>query len=89
MRPIGLGQTPIRELEMRMSKIEPSDQAPARMAFSKSTSAEMAAVDHLVEHGVSHERANELVRVHGTQLDTLRAATWIDDAAKPDMQDAD
>lgn len=55
-------------------------QAPGRMTSPKAVEEEKAAVDALVEEGVSRERAEELVNLHGANWETLKAAAFAGDA---------
>lgn len=54
-------------------------QAPARMTSPKAGDDEKAVVDALVEEGVSRERAEELVAVHGPNWEALKAAAFAGD----------
>lgn len=48
-------------------------QRPARMTSPDLSEAERTAVDDLVEQGTARERAEELVKQHGTSVETLKA----------------
>lgn len=57
----------------------PPGQAPARMAAPHLDKDEKAAVDALVQEGVTREYAEELVATHGTNWETLKAAAFAED----------
>lgn len=54
-------------------------QQPARMASPQADDSEQEAIEVLVEEGVTRERAEELVTVHGANLATLRRAALAQD----------
>jgi hypothetical protein len=51
-------------------------QAPARMTAPKMDEDEKAAVDALIQEGVTRERAEALVQEHGANWETLKAAAF-------------
>jgi len=55
-------------------------QRPARMTSPDRNEEEETAVDLLVQQqGITRERAEELVEQHGVNMETLKAAAWVDD----------
>lgn len=54
----------------------PAGQAPGRMTAAKSDNEETAAIDALVQEGVTREYAEDLVQTHGTSWETLKAAAF-------------
>jgi hypothetical protein len=57
----------------------PAWQEPARMVSPKADEDEKAAIDALVQEGVTREYAEELVEIHGTNWETLKAAAFEED----------
>jgi hypothetical protein len=56
----------------------PEWQEPARMTSPKTDDDDMAAVDALVEEGLAREQAEELVKAHGSNWETLKTAAFPD-----------
>lgn len=69
-------QEDLRDSERLERSPVPGSQAPARMASPTSTEDELAAIDALVLEGVAREQAENLVKTHGTNWETLKAAAF-------------
>ncbi|WP_119271471.1 hypothetical protein [Taklimakanibacter deserti] len=57
----------------------PAGQVPARMTSPTDSEDEKAAIDALVQKGVTREYAESLVETHGTKWETLKAAAFAKD----------
>jgi hypothetical protein len=61
------------------------EQAPARMTSPDGGEEEKAAVDALVQEGITREHAEELVDANGTDWETLKAAAWPENMETGDL----
>lgn len=58
---------------------EIESQRPGRMTSPEPDHGEKEAIEALVQEGVTRERAEELVRTHGVNWETLKAAAFAQD----------
>ena len=67
----------------------PEWQEPARMTSPKTDEDDRSAVGALVEEGLAREQAEELVKAHGSNWETLKAAAFPDVESASSQGDED
>lgn len=60
----------------------PDSQAPARMTPPEDDGVKKAAIDALIQEGITREQAEALVDEHGTNWETLKAAAFAIDPGR-------